>query len=472
MKFKIKMKDMSLTRKFSAVRLSAVAASILILAGCREEFVEESYSIPEILEFGCSAGDEVTAGNEITWSASFRDEATSIVRMNLDLVCRDEIINSVSMKLQGRDYAFPGETIYVPFVPDFDEDSEAVLVCSVMNRTGQECRDTLSFLIRRPEIPAVLYLHYDGGTIAMNRSETNPYEFVSSGAEFTGTFTGRISTSRDLESSEIVWGASSSSGIAGVLENGEGNGFSMDFGNAYVTEIYFNSLTFAVSSNVVDGVFMNGVRLSEDASLANGDNSVYAARINLVQGQEVTVNGIDDIEQAYNRDFFSYDPETGKLIFLRESGEWDVIWSAAYNYIWMFRMDDAAPSCYWLVGHGFTSAFSWNNDYNTGGWSYDYLRTGYMVRTDDNLYQATIYLSTSHEWGGFEVEIYSDRSWNKTYGALLHEGDILGDNAGFAISASNGFANTSDGTFVPGYYRVILDTSAGTGSETLTVEKL
>ena len=94
----------------------------------------------------------------------------------------------------------------------------------------------------------------------------------------------------------------------------------------------------------------------------------------------------------------------------------------------------------------------------------------YAVKVAENTYQATIYLNNTHEWASFEVEIYSDRQWNKTYGIELKEGSIIGDTKGFTISKSNGFTNTDE--FVPGYYRITFDTSAGIGKEKMSVKKL
>ena len=451
---------------------AAVSLAAVMTAGCEQEFIEQDYSTPEILNLDCSVSDEVEADSRIAWSAEIHDDATSIIRMNVELVCKDRIINSVSMKLQGRDYSFSDEPFYVPFISNFDEDSEALLIFTAMNRTGQECRDTVELTVTRPNIPETLYLHYGDNTVEMTKSALNPYEYSTPDSQFPGNMTAFISTSEKLEDSRLVWGYSASSGTAAVLENGEGDGFTLNYGNANVSNIYFNTLTFAVTTNVLEGVYINGIKLDEGASLAEADNSVYASSVYFEKGQKVTVNGIDNMSQAYNRDFFSYDSSTGELVFLRETGSWDVIYSAAYNYIWVYRADDAAPDCLWLVGHGFTSASVWNDDYNTGGWGYDYLRTGYAVKTDDNLYQATVYLTTSHEWAGFEVEIYSDRNWNKTNGALLQEGSLFGDTEGFTISKSNGFANSADGSFIPGYYRLTIDTSAGVGNETMTIEKI
>ena len=172
------------------------------------------------------------------------------------------------------------------------------------------------------------------------------------------------------------------------------------------------------------------------------------------------MSGFEDVEHAYNRDFFSYNPDNGKFTFLRKSGTWEIYYSSKFNYIWVARMSDTAPTCFWLVGHGFTCAPVWNEAYNSGGWNLeDISQLGYIVPIGEQKYQTTVYLSNTHEWESFEIEIYSDLQWNKDKGMELQAGSLSGDTDGIEISASNGI--TSGDGFVPGYYRLTFDTSQG-----------
>ena len=79
-------------------------------------------------------------------------------------------------------------------------------------------------------------------------------------------------------------------------------------------------------------------------------------------------------------------------------------------------MSDTAPTCFWLVGHGFTCAPVWNEAYNSGGWNLeDISQLGYIVPIGEQKYQTTVYLSNTHEWESFEIEIYSDLQWNNEW---------------------------------------------------------
>ena len=87
----------------------------------------------------------------------------------------------------------------------------------------------------------------------------------------------------------------------------------------------------------------------------------------------------------------------------------------------------------------------------------DILQLGYIVPIGEQKYQTTVYLSNTHKWESFEIEIYSDLQWNKDKGMELQAGSLSGDTDGIEISASNGI--TSGDGFVPGYYRLTFDTS-------------
>src|SRR5690606_33189567 len=106
---------------------------------------------------------------------------------------------------------------------------------------------------------------------------------------------------------------------------------------------------------------------------------------------------------------------------------WEVSYSSAYNYIWVTRQSDVAPDAFWIVGHGFTCAPVWNDDFNYDGWTFeDVTRMGYTVKIAENKYQCTLFVSDTHEWGSFEFEIYSNKEWGKDGGIELQDGSISG----------------------------------------------
>lgn len=222
-----------------------------------------------------------------------------------------------------------------------------------------------------------------------------------------------------------------------------------------VENLTFDAVTFMVGAEGVTlNIAVNGTALCSDGGL------LYS-KVNFTKDAEVAITGIEDIENAWNRDFFSY--EGGKFTFLRESGEYDVYYSPKYNYIYIAKMDAVAPECLWIMGHGFSSAPVWHDDFNYGGWTdAEIARVGYAVKTGDNLYQCSLYLSSLHEWGSFEFEVYSDRlAWTKDNG--FAGTSITGFNKSIKLSpASDGMPGlVSDTGFQPGYYTIVFNNATG-----------
>lgn len=449
--------------KDNIVRLLCCAT--LILTGCEEETGRTvyPYSCPEMSELKLSADNQIEAADFLFLSVNIKDKETPLSTLEITISADEEVIHNESIRTKGYEARIEEHSIYIPFEAGM-ENKDAKLTITAINVEGSEQSETRDLKIVRPTIPQTIYLHYEDKVIPMRQQEDNPYEYATETGNYPTILTGKISTSEIFSDSKLIWGYSESVNQAELITE-TGAGFSLNYEDWQVEQITFNTLTFKVG---VVGSYqiltINGIELA-----AGG--GYYQAAINFEQGAKVEVTGFENIEGAYNRDFFEYDPDDNTLTFLRETGNWEVYYSGKYNYMWMVRTDDVAPDAYWLIGHGFTSASVWNDDYNYGGWETEEIsRMAYAVKVAPNKYQTTIYLNDTHEWESFEIEIYSDREWGKDNGIVLQEGSLQGESTGFAISQSNGITN-ADG-FTAGYYRLTFDTSAGVGKETLYIERI
>jgi hypothetical protein len=455
--------------KYNNMLVWILGLSLCWLTSCSEEEgrVKYPYSQPEMSGLEFSASDQVSANDSLYFSVNIHDPQTPLSTLEVKLTIGDEEISSQSIRTKGKDISISQMGVFIPFVAGLEENQSACLTLTAINVEGSEQTYPFDFHIKRPDIPKQLYLHFEGNTVTMIQDEENPYLYLTNAEteeEFPMEFTGKISTAESLDTSSLIWGASDNSNEAAIV-SATSPGFTFDYRDWLIERITFNTQTFKLDViGEQKDIYVKGVKL-------NASEGFFRANIAFTQGEDVEITGIEDIEKAYNRDFFDYNPETGKCTFLRESGQWEVYYSSAYNYIWVMRLNDTAPACFWMVGHGFTSAPVWNEDFNYGGWEVDVIaRLAYVVPIGDNLYQTTLYLSNTHEWESFEIEIYSDREWSKDNGILLQEGSLTGDISGIAISESNGITSSDD--FVPGYYRLTFNTSQGVGHETLNIQRI
>lgn len=457
--------------KHNNLLLWLLGLAVCGLASCGEDEgrVRYPYSCPEMSGLAFSVSDKISAADSLYFSVRVHDPETPLSTLEVKLMEGDSLISSQSIRTKGTDVSITDKGIYIPFDAGLEENQEAKVVLTAINVEGSETSQAFDFHIVRPQIPSVIYLHYNNEVLKMTQSTESPTMYLTDVSDseegYPMELTGKISVTESLDESRLIWGAAEESNEAVLVDGASSPGFTFDYRDWFIEQITFDVMTFKLG---VVG-FQKNLSIKETELVASG--GYFRARIPFTQGEEFEMSGFEDVEHAYNRDFFSYDSDTGKFTFLRESGTWEIYYSSTFNYIWVARMSDTAPSCFWLVGHGFTCAPVWNDAYNSGGWDTENIsQLGYIVPVGDQKYQTTVYLSNTHEWSSFEVEIYSDLDWGKDQGMLLQSGSLSGDTDGIEISQSNGI--TSGEGFVPGYYRLTFDVSPGVGKEKLHLERL
>lgn len=454
---------------------TTICCTLLFFTGCTDDEGRVVYpdSTPKISNVLYSVEDYVEATDSVFISLEVKDEKTPLSTLEVSLVRIEkdskgvemigEELFSESIRTKGNSFKLEDYGMYVPFNAMFDE-GEAELLITAINVEGNEAKESKTFTLKRPSFPETLYLHYDGNVLPMVLEE-NDTIYATAKSEYPEKLTGKISTSESLEDSRFVWGLSE---VVNEAEIGSafGGDFSFDYTDWTIDKITFNIFDFTLGVEGKSQIFiMNDVTLLPSAGF-------YFAYVEFEQGAIVETSNFDDLEGAYNRDFFDYNTETGELTFLRESGEWEVYYSMEYNYMWVVRSGDVGPRAYWLTGHGFLSTPRWYSDFSAGGWTVTGIPgNAYVVRVSDNIYQTTVYLTTEHEWGSFEFQIHSGLDWE--IGMYVDYGAITGDNAETFHDPgdNNGGLDAGEG-FVPGYYRLTFDTSSGVENVKLKVKLL
>lgn len=442
-----------------------MACGTLLLTACNEETSRTvyPYSTPQVSGLKLSADRQLAYGDSLYFSLQINNPETPLSTLEVALTADGRELYKESIRTKGNTATIDHHGLCVPFNTD-QEDAGVTLSLTAINVEGGQQQVTKQIQLVRPQLPETLFLHYDDEVVEMHRQTDNPYVYATPEGSFPESFNGKISTEKDIAQSKYVWGFAETAGYASLI-NSTGGTFSFDYKDWEVHQVTFNTYTFKLGAvGFYQKLMINGVEMAKTGGY-------YKTSINLEKNARVTFTGITGLEKAYNRDFFNYNSSDNSLTFTGASGTWDIYYSPTYNYMWVARMSDVAPVAYWLVGHGFTAAPRWHEDYATGGWGLeDIFRLGYIAKVGDNKYQTTVYLNNNHEWGSFEMEIYSDLAWGKDKGMLLQEGSLSGDIEGIKISKSNGI--TSDDGFVPGYFRLTFDTSKGVGHETLNIKRL
>lgn len=442
---------------------------MLAMASCTADDRDRVYypfSVPEISEFSMEPETSVIANDSIYFSIKINDEKTPLSTLEVSFLS-PHAKYSKTVRTKGNSFSLAHQGIFIPFNIGLEDGEKGTLTVRTINVEGGESTAEKEITIRRPEIGKVLYFNTaSGASIELHLSSVNPFEYISAYSFYDSSIKGKIMDSPQYKTSHYVWGGGEKSNYATIITQEDEPDITFSYPEIVVTNIKFNALTFTMDASGISNTYVvNGRELKAD-----GD--YFSAEIDFKQGEKVTFMGFDGIENAYNRDFIHHDKTTGEYTFLRASGKWKVSYYKPFNYMWISRSSDVAPECFWMVGHGFTCSPVWNSFYeNTDGWNLeDIKQEAYVVKTGDHTYQCTVYLSNKHKWNSFEAEFYSDKAWGKDRGMVIHNSNISGDKTGIVESKSNGITSGAD--FVPGYYQLTFDTSAGVGKEKLSIKRI
>ncbi len=404
----------------------------------------------ENLAFG---SETITPPGSLTFTMDVDGGGVELSTVEVAAVLGDKVIAQKSIRATGTT-AQVSESLDIPFAPNMTEGAALAVSFEAINIDGATVKQTKTVNIVRPVLPDVLYIAVGDETYPMTKSAETPSLYTTEKIGFESALTATIYSSEDKENADFIWGASGEDNKAALIEFG-GEAVAVSYPSIIVENLTFDVVTFEVGAEgVVLNVAVNGTALTPEGG-------ILYAKVNFTKDAEVTITGIEGIDDAWNRDFFSY--EGGKFTFLRESGEYDVYYSPKYNYIYVAKMDAVGPECLWVLGHGFSSSPVWHPDFNSDGWfDADITRMGYAVKIAEDTFQCSLYLNNQHDWGNFEFEMYSDRvAWTKDYGfAAL---SITGFNNGVKFSnAGDGKPGLlTDTGFQPGYYTLTFYNTTG-----------
>ncbi len=414
----------------------------------------------------------VTVPSTVSFNVSVEDAVRPLSTLEIEVLINDLVVESKSIRTKGHSATVEKETVAIPFVKDMDPVEDVVIRFNSINVDGDHTTKDVIIKATRPVLPSTLYYLIEGSSpILLNNSIENPFVYKSVEGIFESKIAGKIATASSLADADFIWGKGRYESESAIV-SGTGDDIEFDYTGMIVKQIVFDAQTFLID---VQGDVATKIALNPRSDAT--DSEMKSAIVSLKKGQFLEIAGVN-MESNLNPDFFNHSASSKIYEFLGEDGDWEIIYSPKYKGLWVTRLQDEAPTNYWVVGHGFTTATSWHADYKGIGWDLDdFKQVAYARKIEEKVYQATVFISNEHDWESFEFQFYSNRTW-EAVPAEFSAASILGDKQGFSIGApiagkpGKSISITNASGFVPGYYRLVLDLGQGVEKASVNITKI
>jgi hypothetical protein len=442
---------------FKSIYIINLACLSAIFVSCSND--DKTVSSTPVIESLTITSQEALLSDSIRFNAKVSDDKTPLSTLEVNLSVNDSVISHRSIRTKGNAVDLKDEALFVPFIRNIKESDDMKLDFTLINIDGNEASKTMTIKAKRPTLPSSLFaILRDKTVVELVQSEDDPNVYESEEGSYASTFSAKVATANTLTNAQFIWNGTNQSNQA-IIGNISGADIKFAYPDYLVQKIIFNANTFEFS---MEGIYIN-IQINGTQLKADGD--FLTATVAFQKGQAVTIKGIDNLKDAYNRDFFTYDETNKSCTFAGESGNWEVYYSYKYNYLWINRMDDVAPATYWIIGSGFTSMPRWDDDY-PGDWNLDdVLEVAYMMQLSKNVYQAHVYIANE-----CDMQIFSNRTWDAKY-AVFSNDRFSGDSTGLSAAGSVNADIVSGDGFTPGYYCVTMDISNGLDKAVITFKK-
>lgn len=356
-------------------------------------------------------------------------------------------------------------SIAVPYgknIPDGTATLEFILVNTTMKKATQ----TLDVPVSRASYPYLILVTADASYPMLPTGQPNEYAAT---AAFPSTeLPAYIKTPvMDDKGREIVFGWDEGEG--GVAESISTNiPFASATGGTY--SVAFNTRTFEASP------FFEVVLNSQKMNMIDKDN--YQLDIDLVQGEEVALEGLTD--WWVDQDFFAEDGD--KMTFVPISGKYRVTASLPLNYLKVESLtgNDYATlqpdgtGAIWIIGDNIGKP---TLD-NAPGWTPE--KAICMSPVEDKKYQVTLVAGTSVSTADINFKFFHQKGWGGEFSneTLTTSSDIVFVGAGEDPGPGNAKRDPGNLGLYKGKpltagntYVFTVDVSAGINNAVLTVEE-
>ena len=431
----------------------------LLSVSCTEEVTEIQPKGNPVLQVE-DQFTNVHFGDELPFSATVSDEIPLSTLTAILYFGEEEVSRST---IRTKEIGTYSGTISVPFDKDIPNGT-ATLEFILLNTTMKSATETFDVPITRAQYPYLILVTEDGTYPMLPTGEPN--EYAATEAFPSTDLPAYIKTPvLDEKGNEILFGWEAGAVTAGVSEF-----------IPYVSpvsgtfSVTFNTLTYAT------GPFFE--ILLNDTKMNMVDKENYQLDVDLTQGEEITIEGIENIEEWWiDTDFFN-EQETGRYTFAPITGRYRITANLPLNYFRVEVLDGDSPATLnedgtgtiWIIGEHIGKPSIADREV---GWEPS--RALSMAPIGDKKYQITVVAGETINAEEINFKFFHQKDWGGEFGseALITSSDII-----FIGDGDNGRDNGNLGILpdmsleVGATYVLVVDVSAGIDAAVLTVTKI
>ncbi|WP_256013395.1 DUF5125 domain-containing protein [Desertivirga xinjiangensis] len=398
-------------------------------------------------------------GDSLEFKIDVSDAEVPLSTLKARLYYSDDMVSEtvIRTKTNGE---YTGK-IYVPFyvnVPNGTATLKLILQNTNLTITEKE----IDLPLTRPDFP---YLTLVTSTGEHRMDRVNMYEYAVTEV-FPSAVNGYIKAPKvGASGNELTFGWEDNAIALGSMNDIP---FSNPAAGSY--SITFNTFNYHASPFIVYKV--NGMLMDRI------DDNRFKADVTLTQGQEVTIDGIEDLSSWYiDPDYFSKDA-SGKLTFLPISGKYRITANFILKYFIVEAMNGTnlatlqadGTGALWIIGEGIgkpsiaTNQVGWNTD-----------NALCMAPVGNKKYQITTVAGTSIRTDNINFKFFHQKGWGGEYKntELSTTSDVIFVGSGGSSGRDPGNLGIVAGkTLEAGAtYVFTVDLSAGNDKAVLTVTK-
>ena len=403
---------------------------------------------------------EAHFGDSLEFTVDVSDAEVPLSTLKARLYYSDDMVSEtvIRTKTNGE---YTGK-IYVPYYVNIPNGT-ATLKLALQNTNLTITEQEIDLPLTRPDFP---YLTLVTATGEHRMDRVNLYEYAATKV-FPFAVKGYIKAPKvGTFGNEMTFGWEDNAIALGSMNDIP---FSNSSSGTY--SIAFNTFNYQASPFII-AYAVNGTVMDRI------DDNRFKADVTLSQGQEITIDGIEDLSSWYiDPDFFSKDA-SGKITFLPISGKYRITANFTLKYFIVEVMNGTSlatlqadgTGALWIIGEGIGKP---SVAVNQVGWNTDNALC--MAPIGNKKYQITVVAGTSVRTDNINFKFFHQKGWGGEYKNtdLITTSDLIFVGSGGSSGRDPGNLGIVSGkTLEAGAtYIFTVDLSAGNNKAVLTVTK-